>query len=118
MAESLVSHQPDVNEIYLYANYPNEAKYQFLNNKRENLGINHYNDSEAFTEYSNDIGDIYTNIEEYNPNKKRNPVVTELLIRGRKQNISLVFITQPYFAVPKIIRLNAIHYFIIKIPNK
>ena len=42
----------------------------------------------------------------------------ELFIRGRKLNISLVFITQSYFAVPKIIRLNSTHYFIIKIPNK
>ena len=47
-----------------------------------------------------------------------NPIVTELFIRGRKLNISLVFITQFYFAVPKNIRLNSTHYFIMKIPNK
>ena len=83
------------------------------------------------------MDDIYKNIEEYNPNKKRkilivfddmiadmlsnkklNPIVTELFIRGRKLNISLVFITQSYFAVPKNIRLNSMHYFIMKIPNK
>ena len=51
-------------------------------------------------------------------NKKLNPIVTELFIRGRKLNISLVFITQSYFALPKKIRLNATHYFIMKIPNK
>ena len=51
-------------------------------------------------------------------NKKLNPIVTELFIRGRKLNISLVFITQSYFAVPKNIRLNTIHYFNIKIQNK
>ena len=51
-------------------------------------------------------------------NKKRNPVVTELFIRGRKLNISVVFITQSYFTVPKNIRLNSTHYFITKIPNK
>ena len=81
--------------------------------------------------------DIYKNIEEYNPNKKPkilivfddiisdmlsnkklNPIVTELFIRGRKLNISLVFITQSYFAVPKNIRLNSTHYFVMKIPNK
>ena len=80
---------------------------------------------------------IYKHIEEYIPNKKRkivivfddmisdmlsnkklNPVETELFIRGRKLSISLVFITQSYFAVPKDIRLNCKHYFIIKIPNK
>ena len=51
-------------------------------------------------------------------NKKLNPVVTELFIRGRKLNISLLFITQSYFAVPKNIKLNSTHYFIMKTPNK
>ena len=51
-------------------------------------------------------------------NKKLNPIVTELFIRGRKLNISLVFITQSYFAIRKNIRLNSTHYFIMKIPNK
>ena len=50
--------------------------------------------------------------------KKLNPIVTELFIRGRKLNISLVFIAQSYFAVPKDIRLNSTHYFIMTIPNK
>ena len=49
--------------------------------------------------------------------KKINPIVTDLFIRGRKLNIS-VFITQAYFAVPKNIRLNSAHYFVMKIPNK
>ena len=93
--------------------------------------------SKAFIEYSNDMDYIYKNIEEYNPNKKRkilivfddkiadmvsnkklNPVVTKLFIRGRKLNISRVFITQSYFAVPKNIRLNSAHYVVMKIPNK
>ena len=51
-------------------------------------------------------------------NKKRNSVVAELFIRCRKLNISLIFITQSYFAVPKNIRLNSTHYFIMKVPNK
>ena len=51
-------------------------------------------------------------------NKKLNPVVTELFIRGKKLNISLVFIKQSYFTVSKNIRLNSTHYFIMKIPNK
>ena len=88
-------------------------------------------------EYSNDMQDVYKNIEDYNPNikrkiliifddmiadmintKKRNPVVTELFIRGRKIGISIAFITQSYFKVPKDVRLNSTHFFIIKIPNK
>ena len=83
------------------------------------------------------MDDIYENIEECITNKKRkilivfddtiadilnnkklNPIVTELFIRGRKLNISLAFITQSYFALPKNIRLNSALYFIIKIPNK
>ena len=51
-------------------------------------------------------------------NKKLNSVVTELFIRGRKLNISIVFITQSYFKVPKDVRLNTSHFFITKIPNK
>ena len=81
--------------------------------------------------------DIYKNIENYNPgknrkilivfddkiadminNKKLNPVVTELFIRGRKLNISIVFIIQSYFKVPKDVRLNSTHFVITRIPNK
>ena len=51
-------------------------------------------------------------------NKKINPTVTELFIGARKLNISLDFITKTYFVVPKSIRLNSIHYFVMKIPNK
>ena len=51
-------------------------------------------------------------------NKKLNSIVTELFIRGRKLNISIVFITQSYFNVPKAVRLNSTHFFIMKIPNK
>ena len=51
-------------------------------------------------------------------NEKLNPIVTELFIRDRKLNIFLVFITQSYFKVPKDVRLNSTHFFIIKIPNK
>ena len=50
--------------------------------------------------------------------KKLNPIVTELFIRGRKLNISIVFITQLYFKVSKDVRLNSTHFFIMKIPNK
>ena len=70
----------------------------------------------------------YKNIEDYNldkkliadmvNNKKLNPIVTELFIRGRKLNISIVFITKSYFRVPKNVRFNSAHFFLIKIPNK
>ena len=51
-------------------------------------------------------------------NKKLSPIATELFLRGRNLNISLVFISQSYFKVPKTIRLNATHYVIMKIPNQ
>ena len=81
--------------------------------------------------------DVYKNIKDYNPykkrealivfddmianminNKKLNSIVTELFIRERKLNISIVVITQSYFKVPKVVRLNSTHFFIRKIPNK
>ena len=88
-------------------------------------------------EYSNDMQDVYKNIEDYNPtnerkvliifddmiadminNNKLNPIVTEIFIRGRKLNISIVFVAQSYFKVPKDAKLNSTHFFIMKIPNK
>ena len=51
-------------------------------------------------------------------NKNLNSVITKLFIRGRKLNISFVFIMQSYFRVPKYVRLNSTHFFIMKIPNK
>ena len=121
----------------MYAKDLHELKYQFLINKRESTSLKYFNDPKAFIEYSNDVQDVYKNINYYNlnkenkvlivfddmiadmiNNKKLNSIVTELFIRGRKLNISLVFITQSYFKVPKDVRLNTTHFFIIKIPNK
>ena len=68
---NLISHQPDINKIHLYANDPYEAKYQLLINKRENARLKHLSNSKAFTEYSNDMDDIYKNIWKLNANKKR-----------------------------------------------
>ena len=68
---NIISQQPDIDKVYLCAKDPYEAKYQFLINKRESTGLKHLNDSKAFIKYSNDMDDIYKNIEEYNPIKKR-----------------------------------------------
>ena len=67
----LINQQPDIDQIYLYAKDPCEAKYQFLINKREGTGLKHFNDSKAFIEYANHMDDIYKNIEEYNPQKTK-----------------------------------------------
>ena len=109
---NLINNQPDIDKISLHAKDPYEAKYKYLINKREKVGLDHFKDPKAFIEYSYDMQDVYKNIEDYNPGKKRkiiivfddmiadminnkklNPVVTELFIRGRKLNISIVFIT-------------------------
>ena len=134
---NLIENQPDINKIYLYAKDPYEAKYQHLINKRESAGINHFTNPKAFIEYSNDMHDVYKNINEYNPdkenkiliifddmiadvihNKKLNSIVTESFIKGIKLNISLVFITQSCFQVPKVVILNTTHFFNAKISNK
>ena len=134
---NLIENQPGIDKIYLNVKDPYESKYQYLISKRECVGINHFNDPRAFIDYSNDMYDVYKNIGDYNPDKenkilivfddmivdmdhtkKLNSIVTELFIRGRKLNISLVFITQSFFKVPKDVRVNASHVFIAKIPNK
>ena len=51
---NLIENQPDIYKIYLYAKDPYESKFQYLINKREKVGINHFNDPKAFIEYSND----------------------------------------------------------------
>ena len=113
------------------------AKYHFFIKKREDIRAKHFKDSKDFIEYSNVMDHIYKNTEEHNPNKKckilivfndmiadmlnnkkPNPILTELFIRGGKLNKSLVFLAQSYFSLPKNVRLNFTHYFIIKIPNE
>ena len=134
---NLIEDQPDIHKIYLYAKDPYEAKYQYLIKIREKVGIGHHNDPRAYIEYSNNMHDVYKNIGEYNPdpenktlivfgdmiadmikNRKSDSIVTELFITGRKLNISIVFITQSYFKVPKDVSLNISHFFIKKVPNE
>ena len=134
---NLINEQKDIDKIYLYAKTVSEPKYKYLIRNRENAGIKHLNDSKAFIEYSNTMDDDYENIDNYNlkrnrkilivfddmiadimTNKKFQSIIKELFIRCRKQNISIVFINQFYFSVPKDVRLNSAHYLIMKINNK
>ena len=104
---------------------------------RKNAGIKHVNNSKAFIECSNTMDDVYENIDDYNPSRKRKvliifddmigdimsnkkfqAIIKELFIRCRKLNISLVFIPQSYFSFPKDVRLNSTHYLIMKINNR
>ena len=94
-----------------------------LSNKRESTGLKHLNHFKAFIEYSNNMDDTYKKIEECNPNKKQkilivfDDTVADILINKKlnpivkKLNISLVIITESYFAVPKNFRLNSTHYY-------
>ena len=126
-----------IGKIYLYAKDLEEPKYQFLIKKREQAGIKNLKDKNAFIAHGNNMDDIYDNIEEYNQkrkrkvlivfddmishvmsNKKAQQVLKDLFIRCKKLNISLCFLTQSYFSVPKDVRLNCTHYIIFKLNNK
>ena len=104
---------------------------------RKSAAVKHLNDPNAFIECSNTMDDVYENINDYNPSRKRKILtvfdnmiadimtntkfqarIKELFIRCRKPNISLVLITQPYFSVPKNVRLNSTNYLIMKINNR
>ena len=134
---NLINEQRGIDKIYLYAKDLSESKYEYLIISRENAGIKNLNDSKAFIDCSNTMDDVNENIDDYNLNRKRKvlivfddmiadvmtnkkfqSIIKELFIRCRKLNISLVFITQFYFSVPKDVGLNSTHYLIIKINKK
>ena len=112
---NLMNIELDIDKIYLYAKDPYKEKCQFLIHKRERTIFRHFNDRKAFIDYSNNMQVVYKNIGENNIGKKRktliifddiitminnkklNPVVIELFIRGRKSNISIAFIKKSYF---------------------
>ena len=108
-----------------------------INKRKKKIGIKKLKNPEAFIDYSQTIDDDHENLEDYNPtnkrkvltmfddmivdmesNKKFNHIVTELSLRGQKLNISLVFISQSYFKLPKTVTLNVTHYCIIKFLTK
>ena len=122
----LINKQKDIDKIYLYA----KDLSGYLVRNCEDSGIKHLNDSKAFIECSN-MMNVYENIDNYNlkrkrkilivfddiigdfmANKKFQSIIKELFIKCRKLNISLVFITQFYFSVPKDVRLNSTLYLI------
>ena len=126
-----------MNKIYLCARDLSEPKYEYLIKKRENAGIKHLNNPNSFIECSNTMDDVYKNINDYNTSKKKKKlivfgdmiaeimtnkrfqaIIKELFIRCRKLNISLIFITQSYFSVPKDVKLNSNHYLIMKTNNR
>ena len=134
---NLINHEQDIDKIDLYAKKTYGAKYQLLINKRESTDLKYLSVFKAVIEYSNKMDDILKILKNMIQiknekililfddviaamfsNKNHHPIVTELFIRRKKLNISLVFIIQSYFAVPKNIRLNSTQYFVMNIPNK
>ena len=113
---NLINEQNDIDKTYLYARDLSEQKYEYLVKKREDVGIKHLNNQNAFIEYSNTMGDVYENINDYNSSRKRKilivfgdmiadimtnrkfqAIIKELFIRCRKLDISLLF--HFYYAV-------------------
>ena len=133
----LINNLHPIDKIYLYAKDIDEKKYQFLTNKREQARLKNLNDPKSFIEYSNDMSDALDDIKNYNKNRDKKvmivfddmisdieynqdfkKIIKELFYRGRKINMSIVFITQSYFRALKYIRLNSMHYILMKISNK
>ena len=121
----------------MYARDLSEPKSEYLIKKREDAGIKHVNNPNTFIECLNFMDDVYENINDYKPSRKRKfvivfddmiadimknkrfqAIIKELFSRCRKLNISLAFITQSFFSIPKDVRLNSTHYLIMKINNK
>ena len=126
-----------IDKIYLYAKDLHEPKYEYLINKREQVGIKNLNDPHAFIEYSDDMNDVLNDINNYNKNRDKKVlivfddmvadieynknfkrIIKELFYRARKINVSIVFITQSYFRALKDARLNSTNYILMKIGNK
>ena len=100
----------------MYARELSQPKYEYLIRKHEDVGIKHVNNSKTFIECSNTMDDVYKNIHDYNPSRKRKISIVlddmiadimtskkfqarikELFIRCRKLNISPAFITFYFF---------------------
>ena len=126
-----------IDKIYFYTKDLHEPKYEYLINKREQAGIKNLDDPKAFIEYSDDMDDVLSEINNYNKNrdkkvlivfddmivdieynKKFKIIIKELFYRARKINISIVFIMQSFFRALKDARLNSTHYILMKIGNE
>ena len=133
----LINNLHPIDKIYLYAKDIHEPKYEYLINKRDQVGIKNLNDPHAFIEYSDDMNDVLDDINNYNKNRNKKvlivfddmiadieynknlkPIIKELFYRACKINVSIVFITQSYFRALKDVKLNSTHYILMKIGNK
>ena len=116
-----------IDKIYLYPKDLEEPKYKLLIDKRGKGGISFNNDPNAFIEYSNSMDDILSNIKDYNKKRRRkvliilDDMISHVMSDKKAQeilNISLCFLTQSYFSVPKDVRLNCTHYIFFKLNKR
>ena len=133
----LINNLHPIDKIDLYAKDIHEPKYEYLINKREQVGIKSLNDPHAFIENSDDMNDVLDDINNYNKNRDKKVlivfddmiadieydknfkrIIKELFYRARKINVSIVFITQSYFRALKDARLNSTQYILMKIGHK
>ena len=133
----LINNLHPIDKIYLRAKDIHKPKYEYLINKREQVGIKNLNDPRAFIEYSDDMNDVLNDINNYNKNRDKKvliafddmiadieynknfkQIIKELFYRAQKINVSIAFITQSYFRALKDARLNSTHYILMKIGNK
>ena len=114
-----INEQNDIDKIYLYARDLSEPKYEYLIKKREDAGIKHLNNPNAFIECSNTMDDVYENINDYNPIRKRKKlIVFDDMIADIMTNKKFQAIIKEYSSVPKDVRLNSARYLIMKINNR
>ena len=134
---NLIKEQDDIDKTYLYAKDLSESRYELLIKKRKDAETKHLSDLNAFIECPNTMDDVYKNVNDYNPNRKRKilivfddmfanimtnkkcqAIIKEIFIRCRKLNISILFLKQFSLSVPKYLKLNSTTFLIMSISKK
>ena len=134
---SLKKEQNDIDKTYLYAKDLSESRYELLIKKHKDAETKHLSDLNAFIECPNTMDDVYKNVNDYNPNRKRKilivfddmfanimtnkkcqAIIKEIFIRCRKLNISILFLKQFSLSVPKYLKLNSTTFLIMRISKK
>ena len=116
---NLINEQNDIDKIYLYAKNLGEPKYEFLIKKHEDVRINYCNDPNAFTDCSNTMDEVYENINNYNPNRRRKIlIVFDNMIADMSNKKFQAIIKELFIRCRKDVRLNLTHYLIMKINNR
>ena len=121
---NLIKEEDDINKIYLYAKDLCEPKYEFLIKQRQNVGIKYCNGPNASIQCSNRMDDVYQNIDDYNPSRKRktliafDDMIADIMSNKEFQAIIKELVIRSKNSVPKDLRLNSTHYLIMKISNR